>query len=194
MANMVSLIHTIKSDFARKSGHYFLVDTFFERYVKTALQLGTLAVVVYRFGAWAEHIRFSPARWVCLALYHLFNLLSEVLTGIHINRKVPIGDGFIIHNFSCIRINAETIGDNFTVNQGVTVDDDWRRSGRPTLGSNVFLGSGSKVLGNITIGDNVVVAANALVIDSIPDNCTVVGVPARIISRDASSNYLQLKK
>jgi serine O-acetyltransferase len=191
---MVNLINAIKSDFARKSGHYFLVDTFFERYVKTALQLGTLAVIVYRFGAWAEHIRFSPARWLCLAVYHPFNVLSEILTGIHINRNVSIGEGFIIHNFSCIRINAEVIGDNFTVNQGVTVDADWQRSGRPTIGSNVFLGSGSKVLGKITIGDNVVVAANALVIESIPDNCTVVGVPARIISRDASSNYLQLKK
>lgn len=191
---MENLINAIKGDFARKSGHYFLVNTFFERYVKTALQLGTLAVVVYRIGAWAEQIQAPLFRPLSLSVYHFFNILSQILTGIHINRKVTIGDGFIIHNFSSIHIDAQKIGNNFTINQGVTVDSDWRRSGKPTIGNNVFLGSGAKVLGELTIGDNVVVAANALVIDSIPDNCTVVGVPARIISRDAGSNYLQLKK
>lgn len=191
---MESLLKAIKGDFARKSGHYFLVNTFFERYVKTALQLGTLAVVVYRIGAWAEQLRFPLFRLACLTIYHLFNVLTQIFTGIHINRKVKIGNGFIIHNFSSIQIDAQAIGDNFTINQGVTVDADWRRGGKPTIGNNVFLGSGAKVLGELTIGDNVVVAANALVTESIPDNCTVVGVPARIISRDASSNYLQLKK
>ena len=79
-----------------------------------------------------------------------------------------------------------------TVNQGVSIGADWLCQGRPIIGNNVFIGAGAKVLGRIQIGDNVVIAANALVIQAVPDNCTVVGVPARIISRQATSIYLQL--
>ena len=62
----------------------------------------------------------------------------------------------------------------------------------PIIGNNVYFGSGCKVLGPVKIGNNVVIGANSLVITDVPDDCTVVGVPARIISRTSTSEYLKL--
>lgn len=182
----------LRADLERKRNHYFLEDTFFEKFIKTSLQLGTIAVIFYRFGNWAEQNRFRWTRRAWLAAYQAINLFVASATQVSINPKLTIGKGFIIHNFSGIVIDAEAVGENFTVNQGVTVGPDWRHEGRPSLGNNVFIGAGAKVIGPIRIGDNVVVAANALVIDTILDNCTVVGIPARVISRQATSSYLRL--
>lgn len=186
---MLELAH---SDLHRKQSHYLLSGSFVEKYIMTTLQLGTLAVFVYRFAAWVHALPW-PLRWPLSLLAFPARVLSQSLTGIRIPAAQKIGPGFIIHNFSSIHIDAGSVGENFTVNQGVSVGPDWTQQGRPVLGNNVFLGSGAKVLGAITLGDNVVVAANALVIRSVPDNCTVAGVPARVISRDGNSSYLQLK-
>lgn len=186
---MLELAH---SDLHRKQSHYLLSGSFVEKYIMTTLQLGTLAVFVYRFSAWVHALSW-PLRAPLTLLSFPARVLSQSLTGIRIPAAQKIGPGFIIHNFSSIHIDASSVGENFTVNQGVSVGPDWTQQGRPVLGNNVFLGAGAKVLGDITVGDNVVVAANALVIRSVPDNCTVAGVPARVISRDGSSSYLQLK-
>lgn len=178
----------LRSDLARKRRHYVRIDNFVNKYLKITFQLGTLAVVVYRLGAWCVQRRGGL---LVKPFYWFLNQLCIALTGVCIDPRTPIGKGFVIHNFSAILIDAISIGENFTVNQGVTVGPDWRNNGRPRIGHNVFLGSGAKVLGDITLGNNVVVAANALVESSVPDNCTVVGVPARIIARDASSDYLR---
>jgi serine O-acetyltransferase len=181
-----------RSDLHRKRSHYVLRGGFVEKYIMTTLQLGTLAVFAYRFGAGVLALP-AALRWPLWPLRLLLEALGRSLTGVGINPRTPIGPGFIIHNFSAVNIDAERVGDNFTVNQGVSIGYDWRRSGRPTIGSNVFFGAGAKALGKLTIGDNVVIAANALVINSVPDNCTVAGVPARVIARDGGSRYLQLK-
>lgn len=187
------MLEYLRADLRRKHGHYLLAGGFVEKYIMTTLQLGTLAVFVYRFGNWAQLRAWAPLRWLALAIYHPLNGLVRSFSGIDLDRRVPIGPGFIIHNFSGICIDAARIGDNFIVNQGVSVGRDWRNGGRPVIGDNVFLGSGAKVLGGIMLGNNVVVAANAMVDRSVPDNCTVVGVPARVISREGTSSYLQLK-
>lgn len=183
------MFELVRSDLRRKCTHYILNTGFVERYIKVPLQLGTLAVLAYRFSHWARKKPLSfglilrPLAW-------LLEFISGSLTGIRIKSGTSIGSGFIIHNFSAILIDAESIGSNFTVNQGVSVGHDGL--GRPKIGNNVFLGSGAKVLGPVTIGDNVVVAANAFVNTSVPDNCTVAGVPARMISRGGGSQYLNL--
>ena len=105
-----------------------------------------------------------------------------MLTGIHIHRESDIGPGLVVHNCSGIFVLAKRIGHSCTVNQGVSVVSV-RGTGWPTIGNNVYLGAGCKVMGGVTIGDNVVVSANSLVIADVPSNCTVLGVPARIISR-----------
>jgi serine O-acetyltransferase len=94
-----------------------------------------------------------------------------------------IGEGFFIQHGYATGIGARSIGKNCWVNQHVVVGySDAGKS--PILGDNVHIAAGAKVLGDITIGDNSIVGANAVVVKNVPPNCTVVGVPARIIKRD----------
>lgn len=98
-------------------------------------------------------------------------------------RTGNIGEGlFIQHGFSTI-ILAKSIGKNCWINQQVTIGASVER-GFPVIGSNVAIYAGAKVLGNIAIGDNVNIGANAVVVKDVPDNCTVVGVPAYIVKRN----------
>jgi serine O-acetyltransferase len=78
------------------------------------------------------------------------------------------------------------IGKNFTIYQGVTVGrvHSGKKAGVPTVGDNVTAFAGSKILGNIKIGDNVIIGANAVVLSDVPDNVTVGGIPAKIISQN----------
>ena len=78
------------------------------------------------------------------------------------------------------------IGDNCVLYQGVTLGGTGKEKGKrhPTLGNNVMVGAGAKVLGPFNVGDNVKIAANAVVLNEIPPNCTAVGVPARVVKRD----------
>lgn len=94
-----------------------------------------------------------------------------------------IGEGFFIQHGYATGIGAQRIGKNCWINQHVVVG--FSDTGKaPTLGDNVHISVGAKVLGDITIGDNSIVGANAVVVKNVPPNCTVVGVPARIIRRD----------
>lgn len=160
--------------------------------IRISLEMGMLAAVLYRYGKWAQKIRSPLIRKPLLFIYFILNCCMMVFFGINLQLDGEIGKGLIVHNYSGIFIMAEKIGENFTCNQGVTIG---RLRGRPRdaiIGNNVYFGAGAKCLGDVTIGDNVVVGANSLVLTSIPDNCTVIGVPARIVSRSVSSPYSKL--
>lgn len=180
----------ILSDIRRKQEHYVLVNRFFNKYVKILMQHGTIAVVVYRLGHFAHTRRWALARWFWLVVYEFFALPVTWISRIHINPKVAIGRGFVIHNFSLVFIDARRIGSNFTINQGVTVGADYRLNGLPSLGDNVFIGAGACVLGAIDIGDNVVVAANCFVARSLESNCVAAGCPGRIVMRGIQPDYV----
>ena len=85
---------------------------------------------------------------------------------------------------------VKSMGHSCTLNQGVSLGSV-RGTGRPTIGNNCYFGAGCRVMGGVTIGDNVVVSANSLVVSDVPGGCTVMGVPARIISREVVSPYLK---
>ncbi len=107
-------------------------------------------------------------------------------TGIEIHPAAVIGDGlFIDHGVGVVIGETAEIGQNCTLYQGVTLGGTGKDKGKrhPTLGDNVLVGAGAKVLGPITIGNNAKIAAGAVVLDNIPDNCTAVGVPARVVRR-----------
>jgi serine O-acetyltransferase len=187
------MFETIRADIDRKVRAYGVRPqdkTFFRKRITPLLELGTLAVIVYRFGHWAYSLKIPVLRQLMIAIYLVINTICLMLTGIHIQRESDIGPGLVVHNCSCIFILAKQIGHSCTVNQGVSVASI-RGTGRPTIGNNVYLGAGCKVMGGLTIGDNVVVSANSLVIADVPSNCTVMGLPARIISRQPVSPYLK---
>ena len=105
-------------------------------------------------------------------------------TGIEIHPGATIGDGFFIdHGIGVIIGETAEIGDNVTLYQGVTLGGTGKETGKrhPTLGNNIMVGAGAKVLGPFKVGDNSRIAANAVVLREVPANCTVVGVPGRIV-------------
>lgn len=108
-------------------------------------------------------------------------------TGIEIHPGAVIGENFFIDHGTGVVIGETTeIGDNCTVYQGVTLGGTGKEVGKrhPTLGNNVMVGAGARVLGPFKVGDNSKIAANAVVLSEVPPNCTAVGVPARIVKRD----------
>ncbi|MEK6684574.1 MAG: serine acetyltransferase [Nitrospirota bacterium] len=188
------MFENIRADIRRKRTAYVVRpedQTFFRKYVKVNLQLGTIAVGVYRFGRWSKSIRIPVLRQLMFFIYSLLNMAVMLGAGINLHVYSTIGKGLVIHNFSCIFVLTERMGENCTVNQGVTIGNIRGKKHPPIVGDNVYFGAGCKVLGEIKIGNHVVIAANSLVVTDVPDNCTVAGVPARIISRDAASPYLQ---
>ncbi|PYJ29597.1 MAG: serine acetyltransferase [Verrucomicrobia bacterium] len=187
------MFENIREDIARKMRGYGVRpedQTFFRQRITPLLELGTWAVIVYRFGRCVYGIKIPVIRQVMIGIYLVINTICLMLTGIHIQRKSDIGPGLVVHNCSCIFVLATRIGHSCSVNQGVSVASV-RGTGWPTIGNNVYLGAGCKVMGGVTIGDNVVVSANSLVITDVPSNCTVLGVPARVISRHPVSPYLK---
>ena len=107
-------------------------------------------------------------------------------TGIEIHPGAQIGKGFFIDHGSGVIIGETTIiGDNVTLYQGVTLGGTGKEKGKrhPTLGSNIMIGAGAKVLGSCTIGDNCKIGAGSVVLENVPAGSTVVGVPGRVVKR-----------
>ena len=187
------MFELIRADLTRKMRGFGVRpedQTFFRKRITPFLEFGTFAVIVYRFGSWAYSVKIPVIRQILITLYLFINVACMAITGIHIQRESKIGPGLVVHNFSGILLLAKEVGHSCTINQGVSLANV-RGSGRPVIGNNCYFGVGCKVMGGITLGDNVVVAANSLVINDVPSGCTVMGVPARIISREATSPYLK---
>jgi len=113
--------------------------------------------------------------------------LAKMVTGIEIHPGAKIGKGLMIdHGTGVVIGETAVIGDNCTIYQGVTLGGTGKDVGKrhPTLGNNVMVGAGAKVLGPFYIGDNTKIAANAVVLEEIPENCTAVGIPAKIVKRE----------
>lgn len=111
---------------------------------------------------------------------------ARFLTGIEIHPGATIGKGlFIDHGSGVVIGETAEIGDNCTLYQGVTLGGTGKDKGKrhPTLGNNVMVGAGAKVLGPFKIGDNSKIAAGAVVLSEIPENCTAVGMPAHIVRK-----------
>lgn len=112
---------------------------------------------------------------------------AKFLTGIEIHPGAKIGKGlFIDHGSGVVIGETAEIGDNCTLYQGVTLGGTGKDVGKrhPTLGNNVMIGAGAKVLGPFKIGDNSKIAANAVVLSEVPPDSTAVGIPAKVVKRN----------
>jgi serine O-acetyltransferase len=123
-------------------------------------------------------------KWRIPLLPRLLSHFSRFISGIEIHPGAVIGEGFFIdHGMGVVIGETVKIGHNVTLFQGVTLGGTGKERGKrhPTLGNNVVVGVGAKVLGAITIGDNVRIGANSVVLESVPADATVVGVPGKIV-------------
>ena len=139
------------------------------------------ACVSYRLAHWAPSIKFFLLRRVmCLCCGFLW-LVASTIAGTEIKAGATIGRRFVIHTSQAILIaDGVVIGDDCTINTGACVVHraNSRGEGVPVIGNHVYLGVGCKVLGNITVGDNAIIGANAVVLTDIPAGHTAVGIPA----------------
>lgn len=141
---------------------------------------GYKAVRMYRRAHWFHQRK----------MYFLARAISQRAvrkTGIEIHPGAQIGRRFFIDHGTGVVIGETTIiGDDCTVYQGVTLGGTGKDHGKrhPTLGNNVLVGAGAKVLGPFTIGNNSNVAAGSVVLSAIPENCTAVGSPARVVKQN----------
>jgi len=146
---------------------------------------GFWVMAVYRFGRWRYGVRPTLVRKVSSLFYHLLYKVVQIVTGIELPCEVVVGKNFVIDHFGGIIISGYAkFGDNCRIRDGVVVG--LRRVEEkcaPIVGNNVEIGSGAKLLGQIRIGDNVLIGANAVVLCNVPDNSIAVGVPAVVKPR-----------
>jgi len=138
---------------------------------------GLHAVLVHRVAHWLWQRRLPLiARWVSQA--------NRWFTGIEVHPGAKIGRGLLIdHGMGTVIGETAEIGDSCTLYQGVTLGGTGKQTGKrhPTLGNNVVVGVGASVLGAITVGDGALIGAGAVVLRPVPADCTVVGVPAKVV-------------
>jgi len=146
---------------------------------------GFRAVAVYRFGVWRMKMKPILLRAPLSILYRaLFRKIRNTY-GIELPYSAQLGRRVVIEHQSCIVIHGDcVIGDDCIIRQGVTMGNRYldRPFDAPKLGKRVNVGAGAKLFGNITIGDDVSIGANAVVLSDIPAGKTAVGIPAKILS------------
>ncbi len=152
------------------------------------LYSGVHAIFAHRIAhRFYEKEWFFPARAI--------SQFSRFLTGIEIHPGATIGKGlFIDHGMGVVIGETTEIGDNCTIYQGVTLGGTGKDVGKrhPTIGDNVMIGAGAKVLGPVKIGSNRKIASNAVVIHEVPEDSTAVGIPAKVVRRGGVRVYDQM--
>lgn len=178
---MSQTLKTLKQDF----------KACFERDPAARTTLGFLEVLLTYSGYHAllahRFIHFLHAHLKIPVIPRILAQMVRFLTGVEIHPGARIGPGFFIdHGMGVVIGETAEIGENVTLYQDVTLGGTGVERGKrhPTLGNNVVVGAGAKVLGNIQIGNNVKIGAGSVVVHSVPDNSTVVGVPGEVLRRE----------
>jgi serine O-acetyltransferase len=170
------VLSLILTDIRRKALWCYEDDSW-RSVLKVCVTEGTVAMIIYRMMQAARAWKLSPLEW-------LFNKLNAVFGGCLIGRGAEFGPGFVLIHSMGVVINGQVKGgSNILIEHQVTIGAERRHS--PRLGNDVFIGAGAKIIGGVVIGSHVRIGANAVVLDDVPDNCTAVGVPARIVRRDS---------
>lgn len=175
----------INSDFKRFGGGNLFFSYLWEESFKVTFwfRIGSLVLNKYR----------KCKLW--LPVYIIVKLIYKHIqhkTGIQLPLGTKIGEGLRFFHHDCIIIaQMSTIGKNVSIHQGVTIGRSFygNHAGVPTIGDNVVVFPGAKIIGKVTIGDNAVIGANAVVVNDVPENAVVGGIPAKIISIDSSKCF-----
>ncbi|MBZ4643203.1 MAG: serine O-acetyltransferase [Deferribacteres bacterium] len=146
---------------------------------------GFHAIIFYRISHWFWEKKFY-------FLGRFISHLGRFFTGIEIHPGAKIGKNFFIdHGMGVVIGETAEIGDNVTIYHGVTLGGVSLNKGKrhPTIGNNVIIGSGAKILGPFKVGDNSKIGSNSVVVKEVPPNSTVVGIPGRIVSGEKKIDF-----
>jgi serine O-acetyltransferase len=147
---------------------------------------GFWVMCVYRFGRWRYSFSSPVVRKPLSFVYKILYKLVQIVTGVELPCEVKVGKNFVIDHFGGIIVSGYAkFGDNCRIRNGVVVGlKSVDRPIAPIVGNNVDIGAGAKILGAIEIGDNVLIGANAVVLQNVPSNSIAVGVPAIVKPRN----------
>lgn len=152
-------------------------------------KVSELVTISYRIGQYLLSKK-SAIAWLPCKLWGGCYRIVGLVTGIQLPLTDEIDGGLLFPHFGYVVFAGNVkIGKNATIHQGVTIGriHFGRKKGVPVIGDNVVIYAGANVCGSIRIGNNVVIGANSVVLQDVPDNCVVVGAPARVISHNSSS-------
>jgi serine O-acetyltransferase len=147
---------------------------------------GLWAIFVYRFGRWTRTVKIPLVGFLLRFFAFILFKWIEMSTGISIPASAEIGRGFYVGHFGGIVLHSDVkMGENCSIGPGVLIGTrGLGNKGVPVIGNNVYIGVGAKILGGITIADNVKIGANAVVVRNIPEGATAVGIPAKILTKN----------
>lgn len=155
-------------------------------YERDIWRQGLWVMAVYRFGRWRYRFKRRIVRAPLSFLYKVSFKLIQIVTGIELPCEANVGRRLRIDHFGGVIISGDvSLGDDVVIRNGVSIG--LRRTGvrgSPRIGNRVDIGAGAKILGSITIGDYTTIGANAVVLEDVPPDSVVVGIPARTIPRD----------
>jgi serine O-acetyltransferase len=161
---------TVRADISRFQEE----DDSIRTLIRGLLSQGFQALIVYRTFRW-----FYERRIPTQPLRFFIERFIEIITGISLPAQAKIGKGLRVHHFGGVIIHsAAVIGEDCTVYHGVTLGDIGGRGGAPRVGDRVLIGAGAKLIGEIVIGNDCIIGANAVVLASVPTSHIAVGVPA----------------
>lgn len=166
------MFDNLRADFQAASTHRALERGWW----RVLLRMETPAIVQYRFAHWVLKLRVPVVRQILLIISLIWQRVNQILmAGILISPDAEIGPGMILHTGYGLSIGPVKIGSNCTFNSGVLIGTAVK-----SIGDNVYFGAHAKIIGPVTIGNNVLVVTNSVVLTDIKDNTTAMGVPARI--------------
>lgn len=177
------------SDLIREMGLFKVLAEDIRTHRKEITRPGLWAMIVYRWGTWAQTLRPRPLKWFMLIFYVLGQRFVRNFFGIEIERTVHIGRRFHVGHQSAIVIHKfARIGDDVIVRQNVTfgMGAAWDNESWPTIGNRVEFSPGAVVIGNVTIGDDVSVGPNCVVSKDVPSNRTLFVPPPRAFPKQNS--------
>jgi serine O-acetyltransferase len=165
------MFDNLRADFEAAMGHRKLESGL----LRVLMRIETPAIVCYRYSHWASKLRIPVIRQLFVIPALIWQRLNQMFLGIFISPDAEIGPGLVIHTPYGVFIPPVKIGANCTFSTGALLG-----SGVRSVGDNVYFGAGCKIVGDAKIGNNVVIVANSVVLTDVPDNITIMGVPARI--------------
>jgi serine O-acetyltransferase len=165
------MFDNLKADFQAALGHRSMERGWW----RVLLRLETPAIVCYRYSHWALTVHIPVIRQLLLIPALIWQRFNQMFFGIFISPDADIGPGMVIHTPYSVFVPPVKIGEGVTLCTGVLIG-----SGCKSIGDNVYFGAGCKIVGDVKIGNNVVIVANSVVLTDVPDNITIMGVPARI--------------
>lgn len=189
------MFENIKSDYPRYCSTKRKKPSVINIFIVALRSMGFQATVIYRFGRWSS-IVFADSklifiRYFFLALHYCLYRLVTKMYGIDIDRRAVIGKGLFIPHLGGVKIGPCEIGEFCAIFQHVKINSNnsIENGEFPHIGSYVWIGSHTRIIGNVTVGDNSTISAGSLVIKDVSPNNLVVGVPARVISTQYKNRW-----